>query len=307
MTASQHMVQANGLRFRAMVDGPPQGELAILLHGFPEGAESWSNQVDGLAKAGFLAVAPDMRGYGLSDAPEGVQHYAIGHLVEDVAGIIKAFGRSQAHVAGHDWGAIVAWFFASRHPEMTRTLTVLSVGHPAALAAASREDEDQRSRSRYVALFLLEGKAEQVLADEDFRRLRAMFALGPSPDAVPRSVVDHFVRSLSRPRRLTAALNYYRANLSGGAAWAGLAQDVKITAPTALLWGDQDPALGRRGAEETSRFVSAEYRLEVLEGAGHWLQFERPEAVTRSLIQAASKPSPRDTEGEPPSLREKSH
>jgi pimeloyl-ACP methyl ester carboxylesterase len=288
MTAAQHMVRANGLRFRAMVDGPPDGEMAILLHGFPEGAESWSKQVDALAKAGALAVAPDLRGYGLSDAPERVEQYAIGHLVDDVEGIIKAFGRSAAHIAGHDWGAIVAWFFASRHPEMTKTLTALSVAHPAALAEASRVDEDQRARSRYVALFVQEGKAEQVLADEDHRRLRAMFSLGPNPKAVPPTVVDHFVRSLSRPGRLTAALNYYRANLgAGGGAWAALAQEVKITTPTALLWGDEDPALGRRAVDATAHHVDGPYRLEVLEGAGHWLQFERTAEVSRSLVQAA--------------------
>jgi pimeloyl-ACP methyl ester carboxylesterase len=288
MTAAQHMVRANGLRFRAMVDGPPDGEMAILLHGFPEGAESWSKQVDALAKAGALAVAPDLRGYGLSDAPEQVEQYAIGHLVDDVEGIIKAFGRSDAHVAGHDWGAIVAWFFASRHPEMTKTLTALSVAHPAALADASRVDEDQRARSRYVALFVQEGKAEQVLADEDHRRLRAMFSLGPNPKAVPPAVIDHFVSSLSRPGRLTAALNYYRANLgAGGGAWAALAQEVKITTPTALLWGDEDPALGRRAVDATEHHVDGPYRLEVLEGAGHWLQFERTAEVSRSLVQAA--------------------
>jgi pimeloyl-ACP methyl ester carboxylesterase len=271
-----------------MVDGPPDGEMAILLHGFPEGAESWSKQVDALAKAGALAVAPDLRGYGLSDAPERVEQYAIGHLVDDVEGIIKAFGRSAAHVAGHDWGAIVAWFFASRHPEMTKTLTALSVAHPAALAEASRVDEDQRARSRYVALFVQEGKAEQVLADEDHRRLRAMFSLGPNPNAVPPAVIDHFVSSLSRPGRLTAALNYYRANLgAGGGAWAALAQEVKITTPTALLWGDEDPALGRRAVDATEHHVDGPYRLEVLEGAGHWLQFERTAEVSRSLVQAA--------------------
>jgi len=289
MTASQHMVRANGLRFRTMVDGPPDGDMAILLHGFPEGAESWSKQVDALAKAGCLAVAPDLRGYGLSDAPDGVEHYGIGHLVDDVAGIIKAFGRSEAHVAGHDWGAIVAWFFAGRHAEMTKTLSALSVAHPAALAEASRVDEDQRARSRYVALFVQEGKAEHVLADEDHRRLRAMFSLGPNPNAVPPPVLDHFVRSLSRPGRLTAALNYYRANLgAGGGAWAALAQEVKITTPTVLLWGDEDPALGRRAVEATARHVEGPYRLEILEGAGHWLQFERPAEVSRSLVQAAT-------------------
>jgi pimeloyl-ACP methyl ester carboxylesterase len=287
MTASQHMVQANGLRFRAMVDGPADGDMFILLHGFPEGAESWTKQVAALAKAGHLAVAPDLRGYGLSDAPEGVENYAIDRLVEDVAGIIKSFGRSQAHVAGHDWGALVAWFFASRHPEMTKTLTALSVGHPAALADASRVDDEQREKSRYVALFLQDGKAEHVLADEDNRRLRAMFALGPNPDAVPRGIVDHFARSLSRPGRLTAALNYYRANLgAGGGAWAALTQELKITSPTTLLWGEQDPALGRRAVEATAGHLQGPYELVVLDGAGHWLQFERPDEVNLALTRA---------------------
>ena len=289
MTASQHMVQANGLRFRTMVDGPSTGELAILLHGFPEGAESWSKQVDALARAGALAVAPDMRGYGLSDAPPRVHDYEVMSLVEDVAEIIKAFGRTSAHVAGHDWGALVAWFFAGMHPEMTTTLTVLSVGHPAAVADAGWKDEDQRNRSRYIALFLMEGKAEQVLSEDEYRRLHAMFALPPNPQAVPRSVVDHFVKSLSRPGRLAAALNYYRANLSDPKVWAARATQLRVTAPTVLIWGDQDPALGRLQAENTAEYMTGDYRLEVLEGAGHWLQFERPDEVGRTLVNWITK------------------
>ena len=284
MTASQHMVDANGLRFRVLADGPPSGPLFVLLHGFPEGAESWSRQVAALAKAGALAIAPDLRGYGGSDAPSGVAEYALPNLVEDVAGLIKGFGRDRAHIAGHDWGAIVAWFFAGTHPDMTQSLTALAVGHPAALADATAGDEDQRARSKYVALFLMEGKAESVLAEDDFRRLRAMFG-----DAVPRAAVDRFVRGLARPGRLTAALDYYRANLHRSNWWAGMDRDVTVTAPAELLWGDQDMALGRKQAEETGRHVSGPYRLEVLEGAGHWLQFERPEQVSRSLVGRLAK------------------
>jgi pimeloyl-ACP methyl ester carboxylesterase len=282
------MVQANGLRFRTLVDGPPDGELFILLHGFPEGAESWSKQLEALGKAGRLAVAPDLRGYGLTDAPEDLASYSIDQLAEDVRFMITAFGRPAAHIAGHDWGGMVAWFFAGRYPQMTKTLTVLSVPHPAALAAASRDDEDQQARSRYVGLFLQAGKAEHVLADDDYRRLKNMFAIGPNPDAVPAKVIDHFTRSLSRPGRLTAALNYYRANLAGGLAWESLTDIGPITMPTTLLWGDQDPALGRRAAEATANHVEGAYRLEVLEGAGHWLQFERPGQVSLALANAAS-------------------
>jgi pimeloyl-ACP methyl ester carboxylesterase len=260
-----------------------------MLHGFPEGAESWSRQLPAAADGGLLAVAPDLRGYGLSDAPEGVENYSLDYLVDDVRGIVAAFGRDSAHIAGHDWGAMVAWYFAATHPDLTKSLTVLSVGHPAALAAASREDEDQKQRSQYVNLFLMSGKAEEVLTAEDNRRLRAIYRVGPNPDAVPPPVIEGFVRSLSRPGRLTAALNYYRANLkTGGGAWERLNQMGAITAPTQLLWGDQDPALGRMSAEETARHVHGRYRFEVLEGAGHWLQFERPAEIGRALRESAS-------------------
>jgi len=284
MTASQHMIQANGLRFRVLADGPPDGELVVLLHGFPEGAESWIRQIDAIARSGALAIAPDMRGYGRSDAPPTVEDYSLDALVEDTAQVIKAFGRERAHVAGHDWGAMVAWYFAAAHPEMTQTLTVLSVGHPAALGEAVANDADQKARSEYVRLFLMEGKAESVLADDDFRRLRRMFG-----GKLPNSVVDGYVRSLSRPGRLTAGLNYYRANLSREQWWAGLLPDLKIATPTVLVWGDQDPALGRQQAEKSGDHVDADFRLEVLEGAGHWLQFERPAEVGRSLTQVLSK------------------
>ena len=277
------MVQANGLRFRVTADGPSTGELVVMLHGFPEGAESWAKQVVALAEKGALAIAPDMRGYGLTDAPPHVDDYALPKLVEDVRAIIEAFGRTGAHIGGHDWGAVVAWYFAIEHPEMTKSLTVLSVGHPAALADAMRE-EDQRARSRYIDLFLLEGKAEQVLEEDGHRRLSAMFG-----DAVPRPAVEHFVRSLSRTGRLTAALNYYRANLSRKEPWSALRRHAVVAAPTKLLWGDHDPALGRAQAEGTERYVSGQYRLEVLEGAGHWLQFERPAEVTAAMASVLSK------------------
>jgi pimeloyl-ACP methyl ester carboxylesterase len=281
MTASQHMVQANGLRFRTLVDGPARGELVIMLHGFPEGADSWAKQIDALAQAGALAVAPDMRGYGLSDMPPNVDDYAIDKLVEDVAALIRAFGRDSAHVAGHDWGAVVAWNFAGAHPEMTKTLTALSVGHPAAWLEARTADDEQRKASEYIGLFLVEGKAEEVLARDDYRWGRVAFG-----DAVPRAAVGHYIESVRRPGRLTAGLNYYRANFSRPSEWAKRALALEVSAPTVLLWGDQDPFLRRLQAEKTAEHMRGDYRLEVLEGAGHWLQFERADEVSRALIGA---------------------
>jgi pimeloyl-ACP methyl ester carboxylesterase len=171
---------------------------------------------------------------------------------------------------------------------MTKTLTALSVGHPAAVADAGWRDPDQRERSRYIGLFMVRGKAEAVMSEDDYRRLRAFFAV-PKPDAVPPRVIDHFVASMSRPGRLTAGLNYYRANFSDPKAWAAHARRLNVTAPSVLMWGDQDPALGRLQAESTAEHVKGDFRLDVLEGAGHWLQYERPEEVGRALVDAVTK------------------
>src|SRR3989442_14827942 len=115
MTASTHMVNANGLRFRTLVEGPPDGDMFLLMHGFPEGAESWARQLHVLAHAGFLAVAPDLRGYGLTDAPEGVENYAIDHLVADANGLMAPFVRKAEPIACHDLGPAVYWYFTGTH------------------------------------------------------------------------------------------------------------------------------------------------------------------------------------------------
>jgi pimeloyl-ACP methyl ester carboxylesterase len=275
-------LNANGLGFRCLAAGPEAGPLALLLHGFPEGAESWSFQLEALAAQGLRAVAPDLRGYGGTDSPADEEAYRMSELVEDVAGLVRNLGASTCHLAGHDWGALVGWSFTSRHPELVGTWSALSVGHPAALSQAMREEEDQRQRSSYIGLFRERGKAEEVLQADGYKRLRDMYRVGPSPGAIPAEVVDTYMRAFSRPGRLTAALNYYRVNLRRDG--PPLAEALLGT-PTQLIWGDRDPALGRTSAELTAQFVAADYRLAVLEGAGHWLQFERPEEVSRLLVE----------------------
>src|SRR5258706_8244233 len=116
---------ANGLRFRCLAAGPDDGPLALLLHGFPEAAESWSAQLAALAEAGHLAVAPDLRGYGGTDCPEGEDAYGMAHLVADVVGLVDALGRERCHLAGHDWGALVGWSVASHRPERLLTWSAL--------------------------------------------------------------------------------------------------------------------------------------------------------------------------------------
>ncbi|HEX6348241.1 MAG TPA: alpha/beta hydrolase [Candidatus Dormibacteraeota bacterium] len=273
-------IKANGLQFRALAEGPADGQPVLLMHGFPEGAESWGLQLGALAEAGFRAVAPDLRGYGGTDAPEGEDAYHAQTLIDDVRGLLDALQWERAHVAGHDWGALVGWGFVANHPDRVLTWTALSVGHPLAFYRAGREDEDQRRRSEYILLFREAGKAEHVLSEDGYRRLRAMYRdYGPQPDAIPDSVIDAYVTGFARPGRLTAALNYYRVALTELPKIAG-----PVRSPTLLIWGNEDPAVGRRGTEATAELVEARYRLLELPGAGHWLQFERPQEVAQAMI-----------------------
>jgi pimeloyl-ACP methyl ester carboxylesterase len=277
-------LRANGLGFRCLSAGREEAPLVLLLHGWPEGAESWTPQLEALAAAGLRAVAPDLRGFGGTDCPEGEEAYRLPHLLADVEGLIDALGVERCHLVGHDWGALVGWSFTSRRPQRLQTWSALSVGHPEAFAEAALRDEDQQRRSSYIRLLRTVGKAEEVLAAEGYRRLRAMYRSGPNPDAIPARVVEHYVASFSRAGRLTASLNYYRANLSAHAREEFPPAPERIQVPSQLVWGDADPAVGRLGVEMTGDYMAEEYRLTVLEGAGHWLQFERAEEVSRLLV-----------------------
>lgn len=272
-------LEAGGLGVRALAAGPPSGPPMLLLHGFPEGAEAWTEQLEALDAAGVRALAPDLRGYGATDAPEGVSSYSLEALVEDVAAQAAWLGGGPIHLAGHDWGALAGWAAVTARPELFGTWTALSIPHQADLVAAIAIDEDQRARSSYVHLFLVEGKAEAVLSEDGFRRLAAMYG-----GKLPAARVERYLEGFGRPGRLTAALNYYRANLGGGA----VAFDGPVRVPTVMLWGDQDVASGRVAVEATSRRVQAPYRLVVLEGAGHWLQAERAAEVSKVLVEQAT-------------------
>lgn len=277
-------LKANGLSFRALASGPADGPVAVLLHGFPEGAESWLPQLEALGAAGRRAVAPDQRGYGGTDAPEGVDQYLMPNFFDDIEGLIDGLGAEQVDLAGHDWGAIIGWQFTSQRQQRVRTWAALSVGHPHALTEILREgDTDQRDRSSYILLFNQPGKAESLLLADDCQRIRAMYA-----GAFPREVEDRFVHDLQRPGRLTAGLNYYRANLNAERFATYEPAPNPISVPTLFIWGEDDIALGRKQAERTEKHVSGRYEFVPLAGAGHWLQQERAEEVSRHLVKRVS-------------------
>ncbi|MFE5536257.1 alpha/beta fold hydrolase [Streptomyces sp. NPDC056519] len=248
----------------ALATGPDRGEPVLLLHGFPQFADSWSDQLTSLGRAGYRALAVDQRGYAPDARPDAVSAYTVEHLVADAL----AFSRELAgegrrfHLVGHDWGGVVAWGFATAHPELLASLTVVSTPHPRAMRAALRSDPDQMRRSAYIQRFRLpEGTAEAELLSDGASRLRALYE-----GALPPERTDAYVARFRAPGVLTAALNWYRALPEA----LGVPAD-RIQVPTLYVWGDQDLALGRTAAEGTGEWVDAPYRFEVLPGAGHWL------------------------------------
>ncbi|MDV8009073.1 alpha/beta hydrolase [Rhodococcus sp. IEGM 1318] len=275
-STSTFEIPVGDLTFDVLISGPDDGIPLVALHGFPESAASWGKVTPLLTAAGYRVIAPNQRGYSAGARPEGVDAYRIEHLVADVVGLLDALGLPDAHLVGHDWGSAVAWQVAGRHPNRIRSLTAISVPHPTAFGWALREDEDQKQRSSYIGLLRQEGKAEEVLSEDNFRRLRAMFDGQVDPE-----FADEHIRVLSGEGALTGALNWYRA----------MTRDFgdidRTTVPTTYVWSTGDSALGRAGAERCGEFVDAPYEFVVLEGGSHWVPEERAEELAEAILARA--------------------
>ncbi|HWC11776.1 MAG TPA: alpha/beta hydrolase [Acidimicrobiales bacterium] len=270
-------VPVGELVFDALAAGPADGELVLLLHGFPQAAEEWRAQLEALGEAGYRAVAPDQRGYSPRARPQGVEHYLPDHLVADVVAVADWLGGHRVHVVGHDWGALVAWRLAGRFPDRVRSLTAVSVPHPFAVVEAMASGSgDQPARSAYIAFFRLEGLSEKLLLADEGAGLRALFSNTGYTD---RAAMERYVARLRDPGALTAALNWYRAL---GTQWT--LEMGPVTAPTLFVWSTDAPAIGREAAEACGRYVEGPYRFEVLEEVGHWVPEEAAADLNRLLL-----------------------
>ena len=264
------------LTFDVRVDGPDDGRPVLLLHGFPETSASWAKVTPLLTEAGLRTYAPDQLGYSPGARPAEVDAYALPNLAQVTADLMTALEIPRADVVGHDWGAQVAWGLAAWHPDRVRSLTAVSVPHPAAYTAAYRADPEQKERSAYIRLFWQAGKAEEVLLEDDARRLRRM--LGPvEATGIPDEAVEEYVAVLSAPGALTAALNWYRAMSS-------TTRVDPVEVPTTYVWSDGDVAIGRTAAEACTDHVTGDYRFVELSGITHWIPEQAPEALATAIL-----------------------
>jgi pimeloyl-ACP methyl ester carboxylesterase len=277
---------ARGLVFDALAAGPPTGELVVLLHGFPQTSACWTQVLATLAAAGYRAVAPDQRGYSPKARPTTVPAYRLPQLVADVVAIADRLDAATFHLVGHDWGGVVAWRLAGRHPERVATLTAVSTPHPRAFARALVAGA-QALRSAYIPVFRLPRLPELLLGAHRQWGLRRLLA----QDGLGDHWVDTYARALAQPGALSAALAWYRA----ATPFSLRARQVDV--PTLYVWGSGDPALGPRAAITTGRWVTGAYRFEVLPGAGHWLPEHHAEALGALLLEHLRRWDARPVDG----------
>ncbi|MFC5065016.1 alpha/beta fold hydrolase [Actinomycetospora atypica] len=260
------------LRFDVTDRGPADAdETVLLLHGFPQTSASWDPVAAHLHAAGLRTLAPDQRGYSPGARPAGRSAYRLEHLVDDAAALIESSGAGSVHVVGHDWGAVVAWALAAHRPELVRTVTGVSVPHPAAFVRALYAGP-QLPHSWYIGAFQLPGLPEALLGDE--RRMAAVLQRGGQRrDAARRDAA-----ALSG--HLTGPVNWYRALPFAAPGYT----QRPVQRPALQVWSDGDAFVTRAAIDNNPRFVRAPYRLEVLPGVSHWIPDEAPDELAAMVL-----------------------
>lgn len=259
-------------------------DLVLLLHGFPECWYSWRFQLASLGSR-FRVVAPDMRGYNLSDKPAHVSDYRLEKLVDDVAGLIRHLGARSASVVGHDWGAAVAWAIAARSPECVNKIAALQV--PPAQAWKRNITLRQLLRSWYMFFFQLPKLPEWLISRGDFGALGDMFRKSARPGTFTETDIAIYKDALRKPGALTSALNYYRANvlslLAKRSGEDAKARSFRFRVPTLFIYGERDPFVITETVRDVGAFVDAPYSEVRLARAGHWVQQEYASEVNAAL------------------------
>ena len=283
---TEHYIKVNGIQLHYMEEG--QGELVILLHGFPEFWYTWREQIPFLSKK-YRVVAPDMRGYNLSDKPVAIKDYKIDILASDIAELIKALGEKKAIVVGHDWGGAVAWAVASIYPQMVSKLAVLNIPHPTEMKKALMGfNLAQWKKSYYIFLFQLPALPEKFIGKDlkgFFENSFTKFTPANKKTNINKADIAKYVEAYSQPSGVSGPINYYRATFRQ---LGGLKMETKLPMPVLMLWGEQDLALGKELTYNTKNYCE---NLEVIydPGSGHFIQRDNPKLVNEKLWEFLGK------------------
>ena len=270
-----------GLRMHYVESGPEDGTPVILLHGFPEFWYGWRHQIPALSAAGYRVIAPDQRGYNLSDKPSKAADYDLDILAGDINALTDELGMERFHLVGHDWGAAVAWWLALRFPECLRTLSILNVPHPWVISRHLRRDPCQLFRSWYIFFFQIPWLPEFLLGSGDGAGLANLLRRSGLPGTFMPEDMAMYREAWRQPGALRGMISWYRALLRRARPPLPTG---RIELPVQILWGRQDVALQVEMAEESLAYCK-DGRLEVFPDATHWVQHDEAEAVNQRLVE----------------------
>jgi epoxide hydrolase 4 len=271
--------QKDTVKLHAVASGPRDGPVVILLHGFPEFWYGWRRQIEPLAAAGFRVIVPDQRGYNLSSKPSGVACYALSELVSDVIAIADHLGRQKIFLAGHDWGAAVAWTTALLFPQRIAKLVVVNVPHPSVMLKFLNTRMRQFRRSWYMFFFQLPWLPEALLSAFNYRIAARSMVRSSRPGTFSPADLVQYRAAWSQPGAMSAMINWYRALFRFRTKFANRTVHV----PTRILWGERDAFLLPEMAQESMRYCN-NAELFTFADASHWLQHEKPARVSELLI-----------------------
>lgn len=268
-------LKLNDVTLHYVINGDPDKPLMLLIHGFPDFWYSWKHQLKEFAKE-YCVVAVDLRGYGSSEKKKNLKDYAVPRMVDDLHNVIQHFSgdSGSAVVVSHDWGGILSYYLAATYPKDVKRLIVANAPHPKAFTKA-RATWKQFLMSWYIFYFQLPKLPEITLAAEDFAFFNRIFTSG-GKKLLSDEEMEAYKYTYSRPGAPTHAINYYRANFLGSSKSTKQQDDLRVTCPTLLIWGDGDIALSMESAVYSSMFVD-NFNLRIMKGACHWSQLDRPE------------------------------
>lgn len=268
-------IATNGIRLHTALAGSEEGEPVFLLHGFPDAWFGWEAQIGPLADAGFRVIVPDQRGYNLSDKPDGVASYQMDTLVKDIIGLADALGYERFYLAGHDFGAMVAWSMALCCPERIKRMVIANVPHPQVMSSYLRTQIKQMLKSWYALFFQIPGLPEWVVKLNNWR-----FLISAMPDDLSAEERNRYREAWNQPAAMTGMMNWYRAFFR---LQRQTTQFSQIQVPTLILWGKQDPHLSYEMATLSVELCD-NGRLITFENATHWILHDEPEAVSNHIV-----------------------
>ena len=274
-------ISTNGIKLHCKVAG--DGPLMILLHGFPEFWYSWRKQIPALSQH-YKVVVPDMRGFNDSDKPEGIKSYSMQTLVDDVRGLITAFGEEKAIIVGHDWGGAVSWVLASYFPEAVDKLITLNIPVPAEMKKQIYGGNFKQIRKSWYILFFQIPWLPEWLMKRNLRNTfeRTFKGWSFNPHAFTDADIDQYVAAYQKPGVLNATINYYRASIRY-AQRTDSKKAVKIEKPVLMIWGENDRALGKELTYNTGNYCS-DLDIKYIPNCSHWVQHEQPELVNQYIL-----------------------